>query len=115
MSNQVNIGCCVCLEPAETKAQTPCNHPEPRCESCFQKVPHCPLCRTPFNNGVAPIEFSDDEADDVISDYNRALVTAVGSGHEALVRSLLDHGANDFNRTIAIACFLQPGVATKIL
>ena len=60
---------------------------------------------------MTPIEFSDDEPeseweleeDDVISDYNIALVSAAGSGHEALVRSLLDHGANDYDRTIAIA------------
>ena len=58
---QVHPECCVCLELAEVKARTPCNHPEPICEPCFQKVLHCPLCRTPFNNGVTPIEFSDDE------------------------------------------------------
>ena len=63
MSDQVNtneiqeqLECCVCLEPAEVKAQTPCNHPEPIWEGCFQKlicrayfkgkIAKCPLCRT---------------------------------------------------------------------
>ena len=72
---------------------------------------HCPLCRTPFNNGVTPIEFSDDEpeseseseSDDEILDYNHAMVEAANRGHEALVRSLLNHGANDFNRAMAMA------------
>ena len=87
MSDQVNDNhpeCCVCLEPALVKAETPCNHPEP---------------------GVAPIEFSDDEpeSDDIISDYNRALVSAARSGHEALVRLLLDRGATSYNRAMRYA------------
>ena len=72
MSDQLNDnhpGCCVCLDPTEIKTETPCNHPEPICE--------------PYP-GVAPIEFSDDEPE--------ALVSAAWSGHEALVRLLLDRG-----------------------
>ena len=38
MSDQVNdaqehLECCVCLEPGLVKAQMPCNHPDPICES----------------------------------------------------------------------------------
>ena len=88
MSDQVNDNhpeCCVCLDPTEIKVETPCNHPEPR---------------------VAPIEFFDDEpeSDDVISDYNRvSLVSAAQSGHESLVRLLLDRGATSYNRAMRYA------------
>ena len=30
--------CCVCLEPAQTIAATPCNHSDPLCETCFLKI-----------------------------------------------------------------------------
>ena len=76
--------CCVCYEA--TEHSTPCNHL--LCEPCFQEVLHCPLCRTPFNNGVAPTAFSDDEpeseseseSDDEILDYNHAMVEAAYRG-----------------------------------
>ena len=55
---------CACLKQAETRAVTPRNHPDPLCEGCYYKISSCPLCRAPFNNGVAPLEFSDDEFDD---------------------------------------------------
>ena len=97
--------CCVCYEP--TEHSTPCNHLV--CESCFPRVSHCPLCRTPFNNGVAPIEFSDggpdDESDDEpvpepesepepdydIEGYDE-MTTEAEAGRENNIRQMLDHG-----------------------
>ena len=62
--NQEHPECCVCLEPVESRAVTPCSHPELLCEDYYQKMPSCPLCKAPFENGVPPLEFFDDEFDE---------------------------------------------------
>ena len=78
--------CCVCHEA--TEHLTPCNHLV--CESCFPRLNTCPMCRAPFNNGSAPIEFSLDE-------LNLRMAMTAEAGHEGIVRLMLSQGANTYN------------------
>ena len=84
--------CCVCYEA--TEHLTPCNHLV--CESRFPRLNICALHRAPFNNGLAPIEFSDNE-------LNLRMAIAAEAGHEDIVRLMLSHGANDLNMGLTSA------------
>ena len=84
--------CCVCYEA--TEHLTPCNHLV--CESCFPRLNTCPMCRAPFNNGAAPIEFSDNE-------LNLRMAMAAEAGDERFVRQMLSQGANAYNMGLTSA------------
>ena len=73
--------CCVCTNPAENRAVTPCSHPEPLCEACYQK------------------EFSDKQRGN--NNYNRVMLIVARNGNESIVRQMLDLGPDDFNRAMA--------------
>ena len=110
---------CVCYEAAEHL--TSCNHLV--YESCFPRLNTCPMCRAPFNNGAAPIEFSDNEltlrvamaaeaGDERLvrqmlsqgaNAYNMGLISAAAGGHESIVRLMLEQGATNYNHTLSIA------------
>ena len=86
--------CCVCLEPAQTIAATPCNplcYSDPLCETCFLKITceayfqaTCPLSRTQWR----PESESEPESeeDSAIDEVNYALYNTAESGNERLVR-----------------------------
>ena len=80
--------CCVCYEA--TEHLTPCNHLI--CESCFQRLNICPMCRAPLGRVVEDI----DEA-------NQRMLVAAHNGHIEIARLMLSHGANNFNMTLEIA------------
>ena len=89
---------CVCLKPVKNRVVTPCSHTEPLCESCYQKIPSCPLCRTSFDNGVSSLEFSDD--DSLIDQANDIMLAAAEEGDERLVRQMLDQGVDVYDGTL---------------
>ena len=50
----------LCLpQTTQTIAVTPCRHPDPICETCYQKVTFYPLCRALFDNRVSPLDESE--------------------------------------------------------
>ena len=54
------------------------------------------MCRAPFNNGSAPIEFSENE-------LNLRMAMAAEAGHEDIVRLMLSQGANAYNMELTSA------------
>ena len=54
------------------------------------------MCRAPFNNGSAPIEFSDNE-------LNLRMTIAAEAGDERLVRRMLSQGANAYDMGLTSA------------
>jgi len=69
--------CCVCLEPAETIADTPCNHPDPICEACYSKLIKCPLCRLQWWNEVSDLELVSENDNEL----NERMIEAAAEGH----------------------------------
>ena len=86
MSDNANAvqDCCVCYEPVKNMAVISCIRLKPLCEACYQKIPSCPLCRTPFDNGVQPLEIPDDDLD--INEANLTMLVAAEAGYEDIVR-----------------------------
>ena len=80
-NNQEQPICCVCLKTSQTIAVTPCNHPDPLCETCYQKVTSCPMCRAPFERPTFD-EF-------IIKEANQGILEAADAGHEDSVRLML--------------------------
>ena len=78
---------------------TPCNHPEPLSETCYQKIPSCPLCRAPFDDDMPPLKSL--ENNDLID--NGEMLRAVVYDVEAVVRSMLDGWVNYYDLIMVIA------------
>ena len=88
--------CCICLEPAQIIAATPCSHSDPLCETCFLKIiceayfqrriATCPLCRTQWRPELKsesesePDSEPESDQDSAIDEANYALYNAAGTG-----------------------------------
>ena len=105
---------CVCLEPTENRAVTPCNHhPEPLCEVCFLKIiceayfqrriATCPLCRAERRPNDNEPESEQDSDNSDIDEDNYAMLVAAEARDKIFVRQMLDQGADDFNRALVRA------------
>ena len=96
--------CYVCLLSVEKQADTPCSHPEPLCETCFQKVNKCPMCRIPFNNDVPVGDFSFGGPWARESfENNMSMSRAARNGDIDTVRLMIEQGATNFNSTMVEA------------
>ena len=101
--------CCVCYEP--TEHLTTCNHLV--CESCYQKVTSCPMCRAPLGNGanVGSIEKGcsdddDDDDDDSEDNYETipvSLINAPCLGNEETAQFALDRIVDLYNEAMVEA------------
>ena len=83
----------LCLSRTSTDYSSfACNHPDSLCETCYQKVTSCPLCRAP----LGPTDDSD------VDEANQGMLEAAEAGHEDIVRQILSRGANNYNEVLTM-------------
>ena len=75
------------------------NHPDLLCETCYQKVTSCPLCRAP----LGPTDDSD------IDEANHAMFEASINGPEDIVKLMLSRGAHNYNFAMCAASYCKIG------